>query len=209
MRWRPAGSAWSTWARGRGWLWIADVGDRRGLPGACRADDDLVVYGERRRSSAGRRSRYDVGLAEAVLASNGDRCGRYRGDRTRLRQHRGVIACAVGHHELPMQRCRTRRFRPGSVPTAGTWHSDTWPTWSEGLVRRTDGMGAALSGGVDRGTAEGSDHGGDGHGGCCFSQPPTTRRGLRRSPYLGVGANLIGGHATILQAVHVSLLCVT
>ena len=44
-------------------------------------------------------------------------------------------------------------------------------TWSERLVRCAEGIGIALSGGVDRGTAEGCDDSGDGHGRRGFPQP--------------------------------------
>src|SRR3981081_2700483 len=77
---------------------------------------------------------------------------------------------------------------------------------SERLVGRPEGMRTALGCGVDRRTAEGGDDGGDtdGRGGC--AQTPAAGRGLWGIPYLALVANLFGGHATTVQAVHVSRL---
>ena len=69
-------------------------------------------------------------------------------------------------------------------------------------------MRTALSGGVDRGTAEGGDDGRDGDGCRGFARSPAAGRGLGWTPYLVLGADLFGGHATTVQAVHVSPLCV-
>ena len=70
---------------------------------------------------------------------------------------RGVAACAVGHHELAVQRRRTHGGRAGSADAA-VLASGPPPrhaaTWSERLVRCAEGMRIALGGGVDRGTAE-------------------------------------------------------
>ena len=125
--WRRAGSARRGRAAGAALLRIADVGDCRGLTVACRADDHLVVDRERRARVACR-ARNDVGLAVAVLASNGDRRRRDRGYRAGLRQQRGVSACAVGHHELAVQ---TTSNRPSAGP--GPPMAPCWPPGPPGM----------------------------------------------------------------------------